>query len=103
MEAVRGRLGEIQARIAEREQEISALVDEADEPEGGEAPDEELVEEIRQSVSDEAVNERTIPEGATSASSEGGRHEAPSSTEQQYTQYPPQTPWQQPGQDQGGQ
>src|SRR5699024_46357 len=97
MEAIRGRLGEIQARIAEREQEISELVDEAEEPQGGEAADEELVEEIRQSVSDDVIDEHSSQESDPSASFGGGRHEAPSSAEQQYTQNPPRESWRQPG------
>ena len=104
MEAIRGRLGEIQARIAEREQEISELVDDAEEPQGGEAPDEELVEEIRQSVSEEAIDERIPPENTPPETTEGaGYHEAPPPTGPRYPESAPQPSWQQLDPNQGGQ
>ena len=61
MAAIRERLGAINARISQREQETNALVEEeANERRGpsAEDPGEDLVEEIRQSVSDEAIDER---------------------------------------------
>lgn len=61
MSAIRERLGEIKARISEREQEINALIeDEAEERRrpSAEDPGEDLVEEIRQSVSDDSIDER---------------------------------------------
>lgn len=104
MEAIRGRLGEIQARIAEREQEIGELVDDAEEPQGGEAPDEELVEEIRQSVSEEAIDERISPENTPTETTEGaGYHEAPPPTGPRYPESAPQPSWQQLDPNQGGQ
>lgn len=65
MAAIRGRLSQIQERISSREDEIDELLQDegddlaADEPaEHEEAPGEAAVEEIRQSVSDEAIGER---------------------------------------------
>ncbi|MEU1901756.1 SPFH domain-containing protein [Nocardiopsis dassonvillei] len=86
MDALRSRLGDIRGRIAEREQEISALVRDADgprtEPGRGEDPGEELVEEIRQSVSEQAIDERMSEAPQASQAPQGsrephGRHEAP--------------------------
>ncbi len=68
MQSLRDRMQEIQARIREREREIESLSDEhaagdvpEDEPQHHQAAEEataERVEEIRQSVTDEAVRER---------------------------------------------
>ena len=66
MQAIRDRMGEIQARIRDRAQEIESLSNgHAAQPEEGpqerpvaEAATEDRVEEIRQSVTDEAVKER---------------------------------------------
>ncbi len=66
MQAIRDRMGEIQARIHDRAQEIERLSNgHAAQPEEGpqerpvaEAATEDRVEEIRQSVTDEAVKER---------------------------------------------
>jgi regulator of protease activity HflC (stomatin/prohibitin superfamily) len=67
MQSIRNRMQEIQARIREREREIESLTDEravrdvpGDEPQHHPAAEEataERVEEIRQSVTDEAVRE----------------------------------------------
>ncbi|WP_081748896.1 SPFH domain-containing protein [Nocardiopsis sp. CNT312] len=79
MAAIRDRLGEITGRIAEREQEITALVEDPGTERGrqpnGEDPGEDLVEEIRQSVSEEAIDERLTenPQGpATDGPDQGG-------------------------------
>ncbi|WP_017572345.1 SPFH domain-containing protein [Nocardiopsis halotolerans] len=118
MDAIRGRLGEIQGRIAEREQEINALIQDADDPKGtpeaGEDPGEDLVEEIRQSVSEEAIDERMAESPQPSGQPEApqGRHEAPreeppSEAPHPSPEAPPQPPWSQGGQgfdpNQGGQ
>jgi hypothetical protein len=66
MQAIRDRMEEIQARIRDRAREIEGLSgDHAAQPEEGpperpvaEASTEDRVEEIRQSVTDEAVKER---------------------------------------------
>jgi predicted nucleic acid-binding Zn-ribbon protein len=65
MQALRERLEDIQSRIEERQEEISELAtDEQTTPDGVEEPPEaegageDRVEEIRQSVTDEAVKER---------------------------------------------
>ncbi|MBB6119104.1 SPFH domain-containing protein [Nocardiopsis algeriensis] len=91
MDAIRSRLDEIKARIAEREEEIGALLAEGG-PETAEAPrasDSDSVEEIRRSVSDEAVDERL----AGISGNEGAEPQ---------TQDVPEWP-QGPGTDQGGQ
>ncbi|WP_026118187.1 SPFH domain-containing protein [Nocardiopsis salina] len=83
MADIRGRLAEIRDRISDREQEINALVEDAEDPQhGGEEADESLVEEIRQSVSDEALDERISQEaegddGATAEGEAGGTGDAP--------------------------
>ncbi|CAM4228266.1 SPFH domain-containing protein [Nocardiopsis rhodophaea] len=64
MAAIRTRLQQISDRIASREAEINELLEaeqatvETARPESGEVPGEDRVEEIRQSVSDEAIDER---------------------------------------------
>ncbi|WP_415840304.1 SPFH domain-containing protein, partial [Nocardiopsis gilva] len=65
MAAIRSRLRQISDRIASREAEITELLEaeqqstvEAAHPESGEVPGEDRLEEIRQSVSDEAIDER---------------------------------------------
>jgi len=66
MQAIRNRMEEIQARIRDRAREIESLSDghatqsEEGQPEHpvAEAATEDRVEEIRQSVTDEAVRER---------------------------------------------
>ncbi|MEV2276652.1 SPFH domain-containing protein [Nocardiopsis sp. NPDC049922] len=111
MEAIRARLGEISARIAEREQEISSLVEDADgarrQPEG-EDPGQDLVEEIRQSVSEEAIDERLAetsqePDAAAGPTAAPAAQPAPAPTaDPRYQQYqqpqaPPPPPWSQRG------
>jgi DNA repair ATPase RecN len=66
MQAIRERMGDIQDRIKERETEIEDLIsvekavtdDEPQEPQAAEEETAERLEEIRQSVTDEAVKER---------------------------------------------
>jgi hypothetical protein len=61
MQAIRDRMGEIQARIRERAGELESLSNgQRAQPEPQQAEDEnaDRVEEIRQSVTDEAVRER---------------------------------------------
>ncbi len=66
MQAIRERMGEIQDRIKEREAEIEDLIsieqavtdDEPREPEAAEEETAERLEEIRQSVTDQAVKDR---------------------------------------------
>ncbi len=99
MAAIRDRLAEISERIAEREAEISRLLEDEDgtveppEPEGMEVPGADRVEEIRQSVADEAIDERlsaVAEDVSTSASDpEPGGFPPPSG---------PPAPWPQSGQ-----
>lgn len=118
MQAVRTRMDEISARIAERESEIEALLQEerttvsAPDPEEHDVPGEDRVEEIRRSVSDEAVTER-IEE--TVADEPGAESEAPPAAPSAAPQEtdpsampppagpphtaPPPPPWPQPGTD----
>ncbi|HET9928833.1 MAG TPA: hypothetical protein VFQ09_08480, partial [Rubrobacter sp.] len=63
MQAIRNRMGEIQARIRERSRELESLADSqatrlAEEPQQAEEENADRVEKIRQSVTDEAVRER---------------------------------------------
>lgn len=101
MAAIRERLGAINTRISERQQEISALVeDEADERRGpsAEDPGVDLVEEIRQSVSDDSLDER-ISEAAPepSAGQAPADSPPPSGAPFQNPQDPPPPPWSQGG------
>ncbi|MDT0303632.1 SPFH domain-containing protein [Streptomonospora wellingtoniae] len=126
MAAIRSRLHEISDRIAERESEISRVLEEDEEtvepaqPE--EVPNADRIEEIRQSVSDETIDDRLSsvsgeePGGGASAPQFGGSAPsapaggAPSRTERQAPQPgefpspdgPPAPPWSQPGTDEGG-
>ncbi|GAB2496550.1 SPFH domain-containing protein [Nocardiopsis aegyptia] len=115
MDAIRSRLGEIRARIGEREVEISALVEDSDtqaKRPGSEDPGEDLVEEIRQSVSEQAIDER-LSEAAPEAAPETGHPQSPGDTtppggSAHPHQDPPLPPWSQrgpegPGPIQGGQ
>ncbi|MFE3460572.1 SPFH domain-containing protein [Nocardiopsis aegyptia] len=115
MDAIRSRLGEIRARIGEREVEISALVEDSDtqaKQPGSEDPGEDLVEEIRQSVSEQAIDER-LSEAAPEAAPETGHQQSPVDTPPpggpaHPHQDPPLPPWSQrgpegPGPIQGGQ
>ncbi|PDP84644.1 Band 7 protein [Glycomyces fuscus] len=118
MEALRSRLGDIRGRISEREQEISALVEDADtakvRPGGGEDPGEDRVEEIRQSVSDEVMDERLTdpPQEPHRGQGSGPPHgqtpvdaPPPTGAPHQSPEGPPPPPWgaQGPGPNQGGQ
>jgi hypothetical protein len=63
MQAIRDRMEEIQARIRERSRELESLSDGQgtrleEEPQQAEDENADRVEEIRQSVTDEAVRER---------------------------------------------
>ena len=120
MAAIRERLGEIRERISQRQQEINEIVE--DESEGPrrpatEDPGEDLVEEIRQSVSDDAIDER-LSEASQEEGSESAEPRAPQaspapfdaspSTEAPHQQSqsppdPPLPPWSQGGQNPGGQ
>ena len=100
MADIRGRLEDIRGRISDREQEINALVQEAEEPQqGGEEADETLVEEIRQSVSEDALEERISQEAGPQGSDEAG--------DTGDTGQAPPAPWEHGGQgpdtNQGGQ
>jgi hypothetical protein len=110
MEAIRARLGEINARIAERQDEIDSLL-----REDGTRPErvvadtgtqgEDLVEEIRQSVSDEAIDERLSEAREAEPESREPGFDAPPPAGQPYTgpQDPPLPPWSQgPGTFEGG-
>ena len=105
MDAIRGRLGEIRARIGERELEIRELVEDTDTKAarpGSEDPGEDLVEEIRQSVSEQAIDER-LSEAAPEAAPEAGRQapvDAPPPSGPAHPhphQDPPLPPWSQRG------
>jgi hypothetical protein len=68
MQAIRDRMEEIRARIRERSKELESLSDghairPEDEPQQAEDENADRVEEIRQSVTDEAVRERIGHEG----------------------------------------
>ncbi|WP_304451299.1 SPFH domain-containing protein [Nocardiopsis sp. YSL2] len=110
MDAIRGRLGEIRARIGERELEIRELVEDADteaDRTGSEDPGEDLVEEIRQSVSEQAIDER-LSEAAPEAEQQAPVDAPPPSGPAHPHQDPPPPPWSQrgsegPGPIQGGQ
>ncbi|RKS04795.1 regulator of protease activity HflC (stomatin/prohibitin superfamily) [Nocardiopsis sp. Huas11] len=110
MDAIRGRLGEIRARIGERQLEIRALVEEtetkANRPVGAD-PGEDRVEEIRQSVSEQAIDER-LSENASETAPEAAPDAPPPSGPAHPHQDPPLPPWSQrgpegPGPNQGGQ
>ncbi|MFL1380841.1 SPFH domain-containing protein [Nocardiopsis protaetiae] len=109
MEEIRARLGEINTRIAERQDEIDVLLREDDtkprQAAATEAPGEDLVEEIRQSVSDEAIDERLSEAREAEPESRGPGFDAPPPAGQPYTgpQDPPLPPWSQgPGTFEGG-
>lgn len=103
MEAIRSRLGEIRGRIGERQREIDSLIegdgDSRDQP-TGEDPGEDLVEEIRQSVSEQAIDERLAeaPQEPT-APSEQTAFDAPppAGSPYQNPEDPPLPPWSQRG------
>lgn len=109
MDAIRARLGEINARIAERQEEIDSLLrEDGAEPERSGSADEgdDLVEEIRQSVSDQAIDER-LSEARDTAEPEpqGPGFDAPPPAGEPYSgpQDPPLPPWSQgPGPFEGG-
>ncbi|WP_236567800.1 MULTISPECIES: SPFH domain-containing protein [unclassified Nocardiopsis] len=77
MDAIRTRLGAIQGRISEREQEIRVLLEDTQapgaRPAADEVPGEDRVEEIRQSVSDEAIDERLSDTPAPPSPGPGGQ------------------------------
>ena len=90
MQAIRERMEEIQERIGERESEIEDLIsveqavtdDEPQEPQAAEEETADRLEEIRQSVTDEAVKERVERigqgeevNGASEANGSAGREE----------------------------
>ncbi|MFD3683336.1 SPFH domain-containing protein [Nocardiopsis sp. NPDC058631] len=118
MEALRSRLGEIRGRIGERQREIDSLIAQESgtrsEP-AGEDPGEDLVEEIRQSVSEQAIDERLAeapqqpqdPAGADAAPAPSDAA-APVDSPRHNPEDPPLPPWSQRGPqafgpDQGGQ
>ncbi|WP_026117870.1 SPFH domain-containing protein [Nocardiopsis alkaliphila] len=124
MAAIRERLAEIRERISQRQQEINEIVeDESEGPRHSEAedPGEDLVEEIRQSVSDDAIDERLSeaaheeggPQGTEPRDPQASRtpFDAPPPTGAPYQQSqpprdqqdPPLPPWSQGGQNPGGQ
>jgi regulator of protease activity HflC (stomatin/prohibitin superfamily) len=82
MESLRQRLQEIENRIRERQEEIDSLATAGTEPEG-ETPEgesaggagEDRVEEIRRSVTDDAVKERVERIGDDDGSRDGGEEE----------------------------
>ncbi|GAB3465703.1 SPFH domain-containing protein [Streptomonospora sediminis] len=133
MEAIRSRLHEISDRISEREAEIARVLEEdgddtVEPPPPEEVPNADRIEEIRQSVSDESIDERisTVAgddnggapfPGAGSVPGAAGTQDAPQPGQApQYPQQapyqggsaapdgPPAPPWpQRPGTDEGGQ
>ncbi|MUL42996.1 SPFH domain-containing protein [Streptomonospora sp. PA3] len=126
MSAIRERLHEISERISEREAEISRLLEEEQEtveaPEPDEVPNADRIEEIRQSVSDESIDERISSvageagDGSPQAPGAGSAQAAPGAAAPDQAQWqaaypeefpspggPPAPPWpQQPGTDEGG-
>ena len=105
MAAIRGRLGEIQDRIARRQQEIEEIVEGDSEDVRGPAaedPGQDLVEEIRQSVSDDAIDERLSEAAQEDAEADASALPSPDTTPQN-PQDPPLPPWAQGGQNPGGQ
>ncbi|WP_067603409.1 SPFH domain-containing protein [Nocardiopsis listeri] len=121
MAQIRERLGEIRGRIAQREQEINEIVeDESDDRRGhgAEDPGEDLVEEIRQSVSEDAIGDRLSETNTEEAAPETAEPQTPvdapppSGTpyrqppppqQTRHPQDPPLPPWSQGGQNPGGQ
>ncbi|HJE58237.1 MAG TPA: SPFH domain-containing protein [Nocardiopsis listeri] len=121
MAAIRERLGEIRERISQREQEINEIVeDESGErrTHDAEDPGEDLVEEIRQSVSEDAIGERLSEASAEEAAPETAEpqatvdapppsgtpyHQSPPPQQTRHPQDPPLPPWSQGGQNPGGQ
>jgi regulator of protease activity HflC (stomatin/prohibitin superfamily) len=105
MAAIRMRLEEIQRRIASREEEIAevlsaedeATVEAPDPSEVDEVPGADVVEEIRQSVSDAAVEDRMEAAGEA-APPTGPSIPAPPPSD--LGTFAPDTPW---GSDEGGQ
>ncbi len=82
MESLRQRLQEIENRIRERQEEIDSLATAGTEPEGetpegesAEGAGEDRVEEIRRSVTDDAVKERVERIGDDDGSRDGGEEE----------------------------
>jgi hypothetical protein len=77
MQAIRDRMEEIQARIKERARELESLSDghethpEEPQPPAVEVENADRVEEIRQSVTDEAVRERVERLGHDDGSADG--------------------------------
>ena len=105
MAAIRGRLGEIQDRIARRQQEIEEIVEGDSEDVRGPAaedPGQDLVEEIRQSVSDDAIDERLSEAAQEDTGADASALPSPDATPQN-PQDPPLPPWAQGGQNPGGQ
>ncbi|MDA2808295.1 SPFH domain-containing protein [Nocardiopsis suaedae] len=107
MQAIRTRMDEISARIADREAEIEALLAEerttvaAPDPEEHDVPGEERLEEIRRSVADEAVAER-IDEAVTDEAPEAAAPDGPAPGAAPPPagpphDAPPPPPWPQPG------
>ncbi|SIO89755.1 SPFH domain-containing protein [Nocardiopsis sp. JB363] len=111
MAEIRERLGDIRERIAQRQQEINDLIeDESGERRvhDAEDPGEDLVEEIRQSVSEDAIGERLSDENGPGEQEAGPEAAVPPPTGAPYQQAPPPQdpplpPWSQGGQNPGGQ
>ena len=115
MAEIRERLGDIRERIAQRQREINELIeDESDERRGHDAedPGEDLVEEIRQSVSEDVIGDRLSDangeENGPGEQEAGSEAAAPPPTGAPYQQAPPPQdpplpPWSQGGQNPGGQ
>ncbi|GAA1119229.1 SPFH domain-containing protein [Nocardiopsis composta] len=110
MAAIRTRLTEISERIASREAEIEALLAEEQatvetpDPEDHEVPGEDRLEEIRKSVSDDAIGER-LQASADQGTGLPAEEPAPPAPQQQERPAPPPppAPWPQSGpSDQGG-
>lgn len=101
MDAIRARLGEIKGRIAQREREISTLVREAEEPaaapEGGEDPGADRIEEIRQSVSEQAIDERLAEVPQEADPDQGPPEPRGGGAAPDSGQGPPLPPWSQGG------
>ncbi|QBI55285.1 SPFH domain-containing protein [Streptomonospora litoralis] len=130
MAAIRARLQEISERISEREEEITRVLEEDGEetvepPPPEDVPNADRIEEIRQSVSDDSIDERLSSvagdsaEGADMAAGSGPEQGRPGAqqpgTDPQQPGHersqsgpaapdgPPAPPWpQQPGTDEGG-
>ena len=121
MAEIRERLGDIRGRIARRQQEINEIVeDESGDRRGHDAedPGEDLVEEIRQSVSEDSIGDRLSETNTQEAAPEPAEpqapvdapppsgtpyHQSPPPQQTRHPQDPPLPPWSQGGQNPGGQ